>query len=750
MFLVAVLSFAAGIYLQVTYPSHLNWSFALLLALILLTPRIRKNYPISAFLVVACFLLAGIIRLGIASRTYDEPTISKGIGVYEGLIVEASQSTKIVRLLEPEELKVLFRTAENLNINDRVRILGEMRELTLSFKNPSLTSWKWLKRLEGVSYEIRGTLLFALPGKTYAHAWRNFLKKRIEDAGAKHFGIMKALTIGDTTGLDETTKRLFLETGTSHILAISGSNIGIVTAFFFFLAMVLLRKIPVLRLKGDDVRYAAAFSIPFAITFMITAGSSIPTVRATIMIAIYMLSIILGRGRHIMNTIALSALVVLVLYPHSLFIPTFQLTFMSVLFLAMFTQRFYPLIKIEIKMVNWLVTSALMTVSAIVGTLPIVIYHFYGINPFSVIHNLIAVPLMCIIAMPLSLVGMVAPYGEYLLRLSGEILDFAIKILGYINVGYIYPIVRPGLFEVFLYFALILSLVYTKKKIVFVCLVFVITPLTVLHAYRAYEQRYNNSLQIDFLDVGLGESILVEVPGGKRILIDGGGFHSQDYDAGKSLITPILLSKKILTIDYVVSTHPHVDHIGGLEYILKTFSVKAFATGHYYMTDPKFREILRTVKNRGIDLQLWGSGDRIDFEGGTSIIVMSPKKNDSQDNLNDASLVLKLIHGNTSFLFTGDIESDIEGKLIMCGSPLKANVMKIPHHGSNGSSSTPFLLAVRPDLAVLSVGPGIRGLPSNEVLERYKGLSVPVLRTDLNGYIQINSDGEKITYMTMQ
>ncbi len=687
------------------------------------------------------------------NNSVTQPAVGEDRDIYEGLVIEASQSVKIVKLSNPLSfagLKVLFRTTENLGINDRITMAGQLRETTLSFKNPYLTSWKWLKRLEGISYEIRGALISVSPGKSYVHAWRNYLRKRIEDSGAKHSGILKALTIGDTTGLDDTTKRLFLETGTSHILAISGSNIGIVTAFFFFVARILLRRSAVLRLKGDDVRYASVLTIPFAFAFMVTAGSSIPTIRATIMITVYMLSLVFGRGRHVINTIVLSALIILILYPHSLFMPTFQLTFTSVFFLAIFAQKVFPLIRIETRIVKWLVVTTLMTVTAMLGTLPIVIYHFYGINPFSIIHNTVAIPLMCIIAMPMGLVGMLLPYGQHLLTLSGEILDFTVRTLNYLNAGYIYPMIRPSLFEVVLYFALVLCLVYVKKKIVLAGLILTVIPAAAIQAYLAYAERYHDRLRMVFLDVGLGESILVEGPRGARVLIDGGGFHGQDYDVGKSVITPILLSRKILTLDYVVNTHPHVDHIGGLPYILRTFSVKAFATGRCFPGDPRFRDVLKTTRERGIAFHLWRKGDRVDLGGGTSVSAMNPSTTDRDDNLNNASLVLKLEYGSTSFLLAGDVESDVEQKLVMSGLPLKANVIKIPHHGSKGSSSTAFIYAVRPDLAVLSVGPGIKGLPSEEVIERYKRLSIPVLRTDMNGFIQLTSDGEKISYRTMQ
>jgi len=694
-----------------------------------------------------------MVRVGIMIMEQPAIIIDEDKAIYEGLIIETSVNTKIIRLSKPENMdsvKAIFRTADNLNINDKIRIFGQAKELNLTFKNPYLTTWKWLKRLEGISYEVRGTLISVAPGKNLVHAWRNRLKERIEISGAKYASVIKALTIGDTTGLDEDTKTLFLRTGTSHILAISGSNIGIVTAFFFFIARFLIRRVSVLRHRGDDIKYAALITIPFAFMFMLIAGSGIPIIRATIMITVYMLSLFFERGRNIINTIALSALIILLIYPHSLFTPSFQLTFMSVLFIVIFTEKFFSLIRIVNKMAKWFLFSIFTTISATLGTLPIVIYHFYGINPFSVIHNIIAIPLMCILAMPMSLIGMVLPYGEYILRLAGEILNINMQILKYLNAGYIYPIIRPTLFEMILYFAFASALMFSRRKLILALLIFVIMPVSTIHVYLAYEKRFNNNMRINFMDVGIGDSILIEAPKGMRILIDGGGHYKGDYDTGKSILTPILLSKKILTLDYVINTHPHGDHIGGLPYILQNFNVKHFVTSTYFIKEEKFIEIMKLIKDKGIPVQIWKKGDNYTFKNNMQILVLNPEPNFSLENLNNASLVLKVIYKNNIFLLAGDIEKDIEEKLILSGTPLKSNVLKIPHHGSKNSNSFAFIRSVKPDIAILSGGPGIKGLPSEEALQRYKEFSIPLLRTDKNGFIQICSDGNRISYKVFQ
>ena len=750
MLVAAALSFAAGIWFQALYPCPLGAiSLTLLLLLALVPFLISRARRVALGLMIFLFACAGMFRLGVVTMTDAPVAPADGKALYEGLVVEASPKTKIVMIERPESLrgvKVMVRDEGGGDINDRVRIFGEMRELALTFNNPYLISWKWLKRLEGVSYEIKGTVISTTPGAGYIHAWRNLLKKRIEASGASHQGVIKALTIGDTTALDDETKTLFLRTGTSHILAISGSNIGIVTAFFFFLARLIIRRSTRLRQRGDDIRFAALVSIPFAFMFMVTAGSSIPTIRATIMITVFMLALFFERSKHRINTIAVSALVILLIYPHSLFSPSFQLTFMSILFIVICTERFYPMIRIENKPARWFASSVLMTLAATIGTFPIVIYHFYGINPFSVLHNLIAIPPMCVVAMPMSLVGLILPWGEWLLRLSGAILGGTIGLLEHLNFGYIYPVVRPTVLECLLYFSLILSLIYIRARMVAAGLVFVLLPVSVGYACYAYQMRFNNAaLCVHFLDVGLGDAMFVEAPQGVRILIDGGGQFRGDYDVGKSIITPFLLSRKVRTVDYVVNTHPHADHAGGLIHILRFFSVGHFVTGGYFLREAKFLDLLALLKEKGIPLEIWKDGEHRSFKGGMVMDVLNPGRGTSIENANNASLVLKLALHDTSFFLTGDIDREVEERLVLGGAPLKSNILKVPHHGSRFSSSLAFVRSVKPDLAVLSVGKGIRGLPGDDALSVYRSLSVPLLRTDKNGLIQVCSDGRTVS-----
>jgi len=748
LFITSVIAFIIGIYAEALNAFPLTSIIVLLSVFICLSGfLLKKKHQVALPFILVSFMLIGALRIGIVGAYLQPVDIKDDETIYEGLVIEASPAVKTVRISQPSGpagIRAIYRTTENIGINDRVKIFGRLKELALTYNNPHAISWKWIKRLEGTSCEIRGITVSVTKGSNYIEAWRNRLREKIEGSRSKHADIIKALTIGDATGIDEPTRTLFLRTGTSHILAISGSHMGIVTAFFFFFARIFFRMSPVLKYRGDDRRFAALLSIPFAFMFMVTAGSSIPTIRAAIMITVYMLSLYFERGRNIMNTIALSALIILIIYPHSIFMPAFQLTFASVSFIILFTEKIYPMIAAKNRAVKWLLSSILITLSAMLGTLPVVLYHFHGINPLSFIHNLISVPLMCMLAMPLSLAGAILPYGEYLLRLSGEVLSLAVAVLKHLDFGYIYPVVRPSLFETVLYFALTISLLFINRRYVKISLICLLLPLTVVYSAFLYGQRFLNSgLCLNIIDVGLGESILIEAPKGMRILVDGGGSYKGQYDTGRSVLTPVLLAKKIRTIDYVINTHPHGDHIGGLFYIVKNFDVKHFVTGKYYINEGMFLDIINILRIKGVPVERWEAGDHFTFNS-MHIEVLSPDRETTIENPNNASLVLRIAYGKRSFLLTGDIGSEVEHKLVFSGIVTKTDVLKVPHHGSKYSSSEHFLYTVRPDMAVISVGNGIKGLPSNEALGRYKRLSIPVLRTDINGFIRICTDGEKV------
>jgi competence protein ComEC len=755
VFIGAVLAFCAGIYLQAVHPLPLGpllaASAASIGSIAVIYRLLRRAFFLLVPLILVCSLLLGAARLAFveigpaASLEDGEST------VFEGLVTESSSHVKVLSLNRPVELKgmkVAFVSDAQIDTSQRVRLFGKMIDLVPTFQNPGGGSWKWQKRLEGVTYQIRGRLLSVGSGNDPVARLRRYFKENIEHSGADHIDVLKALTIGDRTAVPRGTDDLFMRTGTTHVLIVSGFKVGVISGFFFVLVRMILGRVRVWRLSGRHSRYAALLAVPFPIMFMLISGAGIPVIRATIMIVTFLIATFLERERHFYHTMALATLIILLLYPHSLMTASFQLTFCGVLSIVIFMKRLFPLlIRFKNRLLAWSISTVLSTASVTVGTAPLVVYYFYGINLLSVVHNLITIPLLTVAATVLSLIGMASPYGLYLLRAAGYITDFNIAILERLDFAYLYPLIRPTPFEILLCYAVMLALLNARRKAVSALLVVVLIPLALFQVYGDYRERFNSDLRVNQIDVGLGDACLIEAPGGVRILIDGGGYPVGDFDMGKQVITPFLLYRKIRHIDYVINTHPHSDHIGGLIHILRHFDVSHVVTAGFFPEEKLFRELMEAAKEKGVDHLVWRRGDGVRGEG-FKMDVLYPAPADLGDNLNDTSLVLRLTHGNVAFLFTGDIQADVEEKLVLSGLPLRADVLKVPHHGSSFSNSFPFLYAVRPRLAVVSAGHGQKYLPAPAALERYERLSIPVLGTYRYGLVEVRSDGTNIAWET--
>ncbi len=248
------------------------------------------------------------------------------------------------------------------------------------------------------------------------------------------------------------------------------------------------------------------------------------------------------------------------------------------------------------------------------------------------------------------------------------------------------------------------------------------------------------NLKLHFIDVGQGDSILIEEAGGKKILVDGGD-RADSIAAG---IINYLKDQKIKKLDYIISTHPHADHIGGLVDIIDSFEVETVLDSGKIHSSKTYENYLIKIDQKNIAFQTPRQGDSFKI-GESELLFLHPDQKLENYNLNNSSLVFVLQSGSQKFLFTGDVEAEVERELLKENPDLKVDLIKVPHHGSKTSSFKGWIKSLEPKTAVIQVGENHYGHPAAEVVELYQNLGTQVFRNDLNGNIVVTADGQNYT-----
>ncbi len=256
----------------------------------------------------------------------------------------------------------------------------------------------------------------------------------------------------------------------------------------------------------------------------------------------------------------------------------------------------------------------------------------------------------------------------------------------------------------------------------------------------------NAQLKVHFIDVGQGDSILLQSPDESNMLIDGG----DRWKSSQKKLTSYLKEQGVNKIDILISTHPHADHIGGLSAVLEEFAVeKVYDSGRVH-TSKTYENYLNLIDEKDISFDILRSGDEISLDE-LKFNVLHPEDDVENYNLNNSSIVLHLTYKDISFLFTGDIEKEIEKEIIKKGYNLKSNIVKISHHGSKTSSHKNFLEKVNPKTAVIQAGEDNKfGHPHSEILRLLENKNIDIYRTDKQGNILITTDGTSYEVSTTE
>jgi len=263
------------------------------------------------------------------------------------------------------------------------------------------------------------------------------------------------------------------------------------------------------------------------------------------------------------------------------------------------------------------------------------------------------------------------------------------------------------------------------------------------------QAREKPPLDIWFLDVGQGDAAYLQLPSGKNALIDGGPGASEydPFDAGKEVIIPFLESLGVEKIDFIVASHAHLDHIGGLIPVMERFQIgTVYDTGFEYPSYA-YDAFLETIKNKKIKYAMISSGKKLDWDPSLKIEIIGPPEKlfIGGSDCNDNSLIMKVSYGKISFMFTGDAEKRAElSAANKYGDKLTSTILKVGHHGSETSSTTKFLTHVFPEVAIIECGRNNRfGHPHRSTVKRLEKFGARIYRTDTNGTIKVRTDGKK-------
>ena len=646
-------------------------------------------------------------------------------------------------------------------IGDEITAEGTIRR-PHSYQNPGLIDTVFLLRCDGITARLfaenseieiipNETLTFAQEFLRYAALVRvHYIDRMTEVMPREDAAAIFAMLFGGYEGIRPELLEAFTVTGIVHILSVSGSHISLLAAVIAWIALFF-------RLPRA---LSAAAVILAIIVYVILAGLVPPAIRSGIMGAVAFLGLVLGQERDARYMLVLTGLLMLMVSPLLFFHISFQLSFLAttgLLFLApVLRERMKPLPRI-------LAASLSITMGAQLATLPVLAWHFNQISVSSLLANLIVVPLVDVIII-LGLGGGIAAFflpflGKIVFGFDSLLLGMTFEITRGVAALPLAQLELPsmgvcaGLFYyVFLAFFILPQENQTKIfELIRRFYIIIVTILVVLVvAVFSWHIVRPNEMEVHFIDVGQGDAALVLTPHGHAMLFDTGGTRDGTFDIGARVDVPYLRHHGIHAVDYIFLSHAHEDHAAGAGAILSRLPVK-----HVYTADEGTAAYARSMRLGDgnpllMKLGRAEAGQSIVLDGVTVDVLYAPGYGEVEHATgNEVSNVYRVRYGNASFLFTGDLVKEHEEKMIAQGIDLHVTVLKVPHHGSDTSSSEDFVRATHPLYAVYCVGAdNTFGHPRTSVVERYERMGVRSLRTDRDGAVVFRTDGEHLSVST--
>lgn len=550
-----------------------------------------------------------------------------------------------------------------------------------------------------------------------------------------HVGILEGMIIGDTSYVSDEVKNNFRDSGISHLLAVSGSNVAYI---------LILCKFAFEKIFGRNV--SNFLTILFIVLFSMLSGMSASVVRAAIMAIVIILSEFLIQKPNTYASISFSALLILLYNPITIYDVGFVLSFSGTIGIVIFNKKISELLESKIKIdkdkiigkiIAVFIETLSVTLSAQIAVTPITLYYFNTFSCVSILANLIIVPAtgsITIVGIIMYVTSLVCvPIAKVISYFIYSIISFVIFVASLFAQipGSSILLPTPSIIIILMYYIMVYNLFFAKNKKVYVVLLVIISVIIIMKFIP------NKYINVNMIDVGQGDAVYIETAKGKTVLVDSGGTEGSDYDIGENILVPYILDRGKVCIDYAFLSHMHEDHIEGIYAVIQKLKLKNLIIGKQETDNELYSKVVELANKYNVNIIEVKQGDELIIDG-VIFDVISAKENDK--NVNNMSLILRMTYGEVSMLFTGDAEKELEENI-----NVKTNILKVSHHGSKTSSTEEFLKKNMPQVALISVGENNSyGHPNKEVLERLKKINAYIYRTDLNGeiYMRLYKNGK--------
>ncbi len=610
--------------------------------------------------------------------------------------------------------------------------------------------------------------------------WRERIRQAfLASTTGQGSAILQAMVIGEEGDLAEDTRDQFMAAGVTHIISISGSHLAMMALLCFGLirGVTLLLPEPAyhrLTLYADPRKAAAWLTLPLVIFYTLLAGGQVATVRSLIMISAGLMALILDRDHALLHSLTLAALSLLAAAPQTLFDISFQLSYLSVLVIAAVV-TFWNELGFEARsrlqrLRNSIALAIIISLATALATGPLAAHYFNQFSLAGIVANLFVVPFAGFVIVPMGLCsGLVSLVTHSLPRAwlnQGAADSFLAMVSFFSRLPFAeFHLQAPGIPWLVCYAVFLLSLAsYARPRLLAKLKPFEVaaripsmtkTALalsgTVLILSAAFSFLPNTGTMFSFLDVGQGDCTVIELASGKTILVDGGGTRDNRFDIGRRVVAPYLWNRGVRTLDLVVLSHPHPDHLNGMLFLLRKFKVRELWSSGLDRDLPAYEAFCRIAAEQQIPHRFMSAEGPPVILGNSELKVLHPTQGfkaherKAYAEENDRSVVVRITDHGRVFLFPGDIGEASEISLADIGQNLKCDVLKVPHHGSKSSSTGAFVSQTRPGIAVMTAGrDNPYRHPSQEVIVRYEQAGSRVCRTDADGAIIIREQPGKL------